>query len=307
MECDAWSASVCPVRSAVEARFSRLMYSGRQVAVHEPAAVEAVAALMSKALQIDPTIDVTKCDQKQKDLVDKPGLKRFIDTHRHVRHYSFQVKKCGEDVCEFGICRPPCLPLEDFRQLTWLPDPMPDAERPDHYQTYSQLKGKATSEEHRPSLQTKATHDAAVLEQQGCPNSFLTAQRVLGTVECKECLKPRCFYACTALSDGERAELQRAREELEYSCGSPLLPAGHPLREKVFIRVGIRCADPVSLQYYSCKQGYHGVCCYCASPDAHRPQQFMQQYHTVLPICNACLAVKAVITRQPKAGTKRRK
>lgn len=305
VEQDAWSASVRPVRSAVEARFNRLVYGGGQVRVHEPAAVEAVAAMMSKALKVDTTIDVTNCDQKQKDLVDKAGLKRFIDTHCHVRHYSFQVKKCGADVCEFGVCRPPRLPLEEFQQLTWLPDPMPDAERPGHYKTYSELKGKATSGEHRPSLQTKATHDAAVLEQQGCPNSFLTAQRVRGTVECKECQKPRCFYSRTMLSDGERAELQHVREELEYSCGSPLLPADHPLREKVFVRIGIRCADPVSLQYYSCKQAYHGVCCYCAAPDAHRPQHLLQQYHTVLPICNACQAVKAVITRQPKAGSKK--
>ena len=63
----------------------------------------------------------------------------------------------------------------------------------------------------------------------------------------------------------------------------------------------------VELCYYSCKQGFQGVCCYCADAEAYKPQEFLRNFHTVLPICDACRASKPVVTRMPKAGIKRKK
>ena len=69
---------------------------------------------------------------------------------------------------------------------------------------------------------------------------------------------------------------------------------------KLFVRLFLRCADPVELAYYSCKLNCHGVCCYCASDNASRPQNLLEKYFTVLPICEACKAVKPPVVRFKK-------
>ena len=263
----AWSQSIDPVRKLVESRFSRLIYSERQVIVHDPATEEELATFMSKASVIDTALDTTNIDPRQKDLLDKTNLEKFLETHCIAHHYTFQVKKCGADACHLGICKQPRLPAHIFRPLNWLPDPVPDdGANSGHYKPYSELKHAATSEKHRPSLQKKATQDASLLEAQGCSKSMFTAQLVRDTVECT---------------------------------------GDHQLHGKVFTRVAQRCADPVELCYYASKHNYPGVCCYCAAEDEYRPQELQEKFFTVLPICDCCRATNVVITRMPKAGSKR--
>ena len=303
----AWTNSVLPAKEVVENRFQRLIYSGQQVQVHQSATAQAISQFLQTATRIDSSIDTSNTDLKQKDLINKPQLEKFLETHCKLRQFSFQVKKCGDDICEFGVCKPPRLPQEIFNCLNWLPDPIHDDDSPGHYKGYHSLKGIETSEDHCPSLQSKSQRDTSLLQEQGCSNSFFTAQRVRLTVICTECSKPRCIYSQTALSSVGKELLLRALEEHEYSCGSTLLPPEHSLNGNVFIRTGQRCANPVELCYYSCKQGFQGVCCYCADAEAHKPQEFLRNFHTVLPICDACRASKPVVTRMPKAGIKRKK
>ena len=71
---------------------------------------------------------------------------------------------------------------------------------------------------------------------------------------------------------------------------------------KVFVKPFLRCADPVELSYYSSTLNFHGVCSYCVTVDACRPQEYLQKYFTVLPICGNCKIDKPVICRMPKVG-----
>lgn len=304
---DAWTASIREARRVVEQRFSRLIYSERQVHVHDAATQRAVREFVAKAAQIDPEIDGTTIDLKQKNLTNKSKLREFISFHCQERHYSFQVKKCGHDHCRFGVCQPPRLSQDVFDSLSWLPDPIPDTGSADHYTRYADLKGVATTDQHRPSSKNKADRDANLLQEQGCPNSLLTAQRVRDVIICSECSKPRCIFSSNKLSAQEKRLLEQVKENYEYSCGSPIVPPEHSLYGTVFVRIMQRCSDHIELAYYSCKQEYDGVCCYCVSSDASKPQEFLQTFHTVLPICENCRLSKAVVTRMPKAGSKRKK
>ena len=88
---------------------------------------------MSKASLIDISLDTSNLDPKQKDLLNKPQLDKFIDTHCVTCHYTLQVEKFGADVWDLSICKQPRLPTSFCSGLSWLPDPMPDDDNPGHY------------------------------------------------------------------------------------------------------------------------------------------------------------------------------
>ena len=301
---DAWSASVLPVQKAVERRFNRLLYTGNQVQVHEPVSSEEIAEFCQKASNVDATIDCSNSAPTQADLKDKEGLAEFLRTHCRQRHYSFQIKKCNEDVCPLDLCSAPRLPRDVFQELSWLPDPVICEARPEHYMQYADVKGRSTDDTSRPSLVEKACR--SLTEEQGCDSSMFTAQRVRSTVECTECCKPRCLFSKTSLSAGEREQLEKEMEQLEYSCGSPILEPDSSLSNKVFVRLALKCSDHVEFSYYSSKLNVHGICCYCGSDDASKPQEMICKFSTVLPICEDCRKCKEVIARMPKAGSKRK-
>ena len=274
--------------------------------MHDPATDEELSTFFSQASQADPDIGVSDTAPRQKSLKGKHHLNQLLLSHCQQPQYSFQMHKCGKAVCDFGLCKPPHLPTDPFKSLSWLPDPMKDEANPGHYKQYHQLKGTATTDEHRPSLQKQGSRTVEAKKQRCC-RALFTAQRVRQVVKCGECAKPRCIYSQTTLPTADMALLTSALSDVEYSCGSPFLPDGHPLRGEVFVRMVLRCMDTVELAYYLCKLNLPGVCCYCANDDASKPQEFQAKYFTVLPICQACQSVKAVVTRMPKAGSKRKR
>ena len=117
---------------------------------------------------------------------------------------------------------------------------MGDEANPGHYKQDHQLKGTATTDEHRPSLQKQGSRTVEA-KKQGCSTAMFTAQRVRQVVKCGECAKPSCIYSQTTLPTVDMALLTSAISDAEYSCGSPLLPDGHPLGGKVFVRTTLRC------------------------------------------------------------------
>ncbi len=98
--------------------------------------------------QMDPEItpSVTKAT-----LPNHPAIQNFIDHCCRKRHYSFEVRKCGKSDC--GVCKPPRLSEDIFKQIHHLPDPTPGIDN--HYTPFDEVFGKPTSEEHRPSLHLK--------------------------------------------------------------------------------------------------------------------------------------------------------
>ena len=256
----AWKNSVEPVKKLIECRFERLMYSHNAVEMHQPAISSSIATLLSHAMSIDPAITPRE-DLAQHDLKGKAKLEEFLASHCHRRNYSFQYRKCAKTSCE--VCKPPRLDEEVFQSLTWLPNPVPDKNSPGHYQVYMQLKGQETSECHMPSRQSRVENKACLEEEQGCTNSFMTAQRVRSTIQCAECSKPRCPYSHLALSRGEEEHLAELKAAGMYTCGSPLCSDDHPLKSKVFVRIGLRCNDHIEVQLYSSNLPC-SLCCHCA-------------------------------------------
>ena len=84
----------------------------------------------------------------KKLIKDKTDLKLFFSHCCQFRHYSFSIKKCGEDGCE--ICRPVRMPREEFMKLRHIPDPMMGED--DLYKSFEEAFVMATSEKDRPSL-----------------------------------------------------------------------------------------------------------------------------------------------------------
>lgn len=58
------------------------------------------------------------------NLPHRPELRSFLTSHCQQRHYSFCVKKCGDETCE--VCAAPRLPADVFETLSFLPDPEPE-------------------------------------------------------------------------------------------------------------------------------------------------------------------------------------
>ena len=216
---------------------------------------------------------------------------------------SFQIKKCGTDKCAFGLCQQTCLPVDVENELSWLPDPVVDDDSPNHYKAYDTVKGTEITDDNRSSTLNKTV--ASRQDEQGCHNSMFTAQCVHMTVECTQCSKSWCLYSHVSLPSAELTLLREALQGVDYYCGSPLFSSDHEMHGKVFVKLFLRCADPVELSYYSSKLNFHGVCSYCATVDACRPQESLEKYFTVLPIGGNCKTDKPVICRMPTVGLKR--
>lgn len=64
-------------------------------------------------------------------------------------HYFHSVIKCGYLNCK--TCLPPCLPLQTFQKLHYLPNPMTGECKEGHYKKFSDVFGKVTTAEYCPS------------------------------------------------------------------------------------------------------------------------------------------------------------
>ena len=156
-----------------------------------------------------------------------------------------------------------------------MPDPVVDDNLPNHYKAYDTVKGTQTTDDNRPSKLNKTV--ASRQDEQGCSNSMFTAQRVCMTVECTQSFKPRCLYSHVSLPSAELTLLREAFQDADYYCGSPLFSSDHEMHGKVFVKLFLRCADPVELSYHSSKLNFHGICSYCATVDACRPQEYLEK------------------------------
>ncbi len=72
-------------------------------------------------------------------------LNAFLSHCCHSCHYSISIKKCGEESCILFTD-----PMEIFRNIHHLPDPLPGEEG--HYASFSDLYGTSSTEQHRSSL-----------------------------------------------------------------------------------------------------------------------------------------------------------
>ena len=84
------------------------------------------------------------------------------------------------------VCTPPRMPIKDFLNLSWVPDPMPMTTNPDKFQHFEDLYRKETQEVYRPTY----------VENLDEPNrALLVVEKVRTTIRCVSCYKPRVVYA----------------------------------------------------------------------------------------------------------------
>ena len=202
-------------------------------------------------------------------------------------------------------CRPPRLPLLEFRQLTWLPDPQFMDAAKEHYKAFDDIFGQDTVEVDRPVAKTQENKSG---------KAYFTKEKVRYAVECVSCGKWRCVYAPTKPPRASTDQFHQAVDTLMYTCGAPILPEGHPVAEIFIVRRDISCSDPVEKQYYSCNN-FDLICCRCGStePDALVNEEMKRQYKVVSPVCRACSekgakpVVSAPKTVTASAGKKKKK
>ncbi|CAG8621658.1 25122_t:CDS:2 [Dentiscutata erythropus] len=105
-----------------------------------------------ETLKAHSTLKVEETTQAQ--IRRHPALVKFMETHCQMRTYSFQVKKCNNPSCLY--CKPIRLPPHEFRNLSFLPDPILSKENANHYAAFQQVYGTKTTEEFRPTYIAKS-------------------------------------------------------------------------------------------------------------------------------------------------------
>ena len=191
----------------------------------------------------------------------------------------FSVKKC--DNLECGICDFPRLPPSVFNELHNLPDPVPKGE---HYEPFSDLYGKVTTEQHRPSLKE------AQSKSHGMPFTPTAqyAKNTMMTINCSECMKPRVCYAKRKLKENVRRKFIRILEDLQYTCGSSLddiedEDPDSPVNV-VKVRGNLVCDSLIEVPYFGAN--HKAICIYCAqNSDLCVDKGFY-------PICKNCVNLK---------------
>jgi len=73
------------------------------------------------------------------------------------------------------------------------------------------------------------------------PKSILVVGKIRGYINCEDCGKRRCVYSDRSLTCEEQRDYQQALESYSYSCGIPIFPDDHYLKEIVFECIQISC------------------------------------------------------------------
>ena len=150
--------------------------------------------------------------------------------------------------------------IETFDKLSYLPDSVPGEDG--HYRPFSEVYGTPTTEEHRPSPQTRKGR------QKSLPFSA-SVQHVKNAdtmIQCEECEMWRLVYSKYKLTAAERQTVGKALEDYTYSCGAQLSDLGLDGRlgnDNLCIR-NIRCYEPLQKLYYSVGT-YELICIFCCS------------------------------------------
>ena len=143
---------------------------------------------------VDSTLEFGKV-YRMGGLKDLPELSKLLGHCCQSRHYSFSIRKCGEESC--SICKPVRMPMDIFRNIHHLPDPTPGEEG--HYASFEDVYGTPTTERHRPSLQVRKGR------QKTLPFTAIVqhVKNIDIMVQCEECQMWRLLYSKHKLNASE--------------------------------------------------------------------------------------------------------
>ena len=144
-----------------------------------------------------------------------------------------------------------------FAKLHHLPDPLPGNDG--HYKPFSEAFGEPTAEDHRPSKIRAEAKERALPFYPSVQHVKNTQMMLL----CKECLMWRLIYSKRKLTQVEKMQLEKALDDMSFSCGAQLQDADIPecLKAVIFVHQ-MSCEEPVEKLYYSAK--FQDICVYCA-------------------------------------------
>ncbi|CAB4376372.1 unnamed protein product [Rhizophagus irregularis] len=270
--------SITNIQNLLNNRTERLLFKDKKFRCHEPANEERIAALFESISDIDSTLRIEETTQAQ--IRRHPTLVEFINTHCRARAYSFQIKKCNNPTCLY--CKPIRLPLSEFNTLSFLPDPIPSQ---DHYATFQDVYGTETTEKYRP------TYMKSQASAEPIPKSILVVSKIRGYINCEDCGKRRCVYSEKSLTHEEQEDFQQVLDSYSYSCGAPVFPDDHYLKELIFVRTQISCDSPIEILYYSSrKSGNYPICYYCGESEdlVTPPQSLRERFKQIYPLCEEC-------------------
>ena len=201
------------------------------------------------------------------------------------------------------ICGPSTLPPDLLKELHHFPDPVLATDK-EHYKSFADAWGTATTEEDRPSLSNRGTSENASTKSNPETTTPLVKEKVRLCVHCVGCDKPRCIFSHRALSTDQADFLKAALQDFEFTCGRPLLPEDHQLYRVAIVRQ-CSCMDDVERVYYSC-QRFALVCYKCGSSEPLPiPDELKTTCQSVHPLCAACTAQGNKL-RVRKQGKKRK-
>ena len=264
--------SLSPVHILLSTIFSRLDLKGKCVKSVAAASQDELTSFWSAIMAIDSTLAQDGCYTQKEMKGDRH--KQICDFIAHCcqpSHYSFDILKCGSESCT--LCRPIRLPKDVFDKLHHIPHPTPGAD--DHYLAFSEVFGKDTSDNHRPSLTAKKSRKNTLPFQA----SVQHVKNAMLMLQCEECEMWRLIFSKFKLDQRKKKHLQKALEQFTYTCGARLssLDLGEEFKN-VEVRVH-SCYDPIEKLYYSA--GFDPICVYCASVCSFSSEDFYPQ-------CSAC-------------------
>ena len=107
------------------------------------------------------------------------------------------------------------------------------------------------------------------------------ANRVVATLKCSLCGKPRCVYA---MSLNLNLFGQQLLEDYIYSCCA-VIPS-----RSLYMASTIPCSSTIEHSYYAAKFRPEPVCVHCGSKDVLLASQkkLLLQFKIVYPVCFAC-------------------
>lgn len=259
--------------------FQRLQLKEKNFEVFTPASLSDIGSFSETIKLLDSTasLDITKAS-----MTEYQGIKRFYDHCCQVRHYSFCIKKCGQDSC--SLCKPVRMPRDMFDQISFLPDPVPQSDG--HYKEFKEVFGTETTESHRPSLQKRLYREKSVPFP-------VTAQHAKNTnivVQCEECGMWRIVYSKYKLSNSELDIIQSILDNYSYTCGSSMADLNLCGKlSTVCIRI-IHCYEPLEIHYYSLN--HELLCVYCCN------NKNLITNSDNYPQCNNCLSKPPIKRRK---------
>lgn len=271
------SDSLSPVKVLLTNTFMRLRHGDEMIKCFSSATTQELDDFWTAVIAIDSSIlcPSSGCKYNKSVLSKSTVLQHFMSHCCRIRHYSFQIMKCGEASC--AVCR---LPRDLFTTMHFLPDPVPGND--EHYLPFSDIFGKSTTDEHRPSLKKQKSSIPFTPTAQHARNANTMLQ-------CDECSKWRLVYAKHKLKKEQYEKLQDELEDASFSCGSQL---SELLGEKhaelpVYVK-DLTCEDLIEKLYYTV--GHEPICIYCS--DLVSDYNKSSVHYPLCTFCNTKQSIK---------------